>query len=207
MEELSIRERIVVHTTGMFGRAGVKSVRMDDIAAEMGISKRTIYEIFGDREMLIAESMNYFHAQIHAKSEELARAADNIIDEYLRMLDVWDGQADAAYNIMVDVRKYYPAIYDRFMRERACDIEARTREKFRRGIEEGYLLERINIDLSISIIMYSLYGVMNRSFIMPANVSEREAFKHIVSHFIRGIATQKGVAMIDEYYEKKNERK
>jgi AcrR family transcriptional regulator len=201
--EISIRERIIDHTTRMFSHNGVKSVRMDDIAAEMGISKRTIYEIFSDKENLIMECLECFHRQQHANTKELTRDASNIIEEYLMMLEVWDKQVDMGYNMMCDVKKFYPKIYDKYTRQHAMEEMQTIKEKLQKGIDDGYLLSRIDLDLSLTVMGYSIYGMIKRDDLLPAHIPERDAFKYVVSYFIRGIATLKGIMMIDDYFDRK----
>ena len=201
--EMSIKEWIVAHTTGMFARCGVKSVRMDDIAAEMGISKRTIYEIFDDKENLIMDCLDYFHRRQHQQFEEAARGATNIIEESLIMLDVLDKQMDAGYSILRDVKKFYPAVHERYTRQHMKEEMGEIREKLQRGIDDGYLLADINLDLSLTVMGYSIFGVFEREGLLPEGMSMRDAFKYVVSYFVRGIATLKGIAMIDEYFERK----
>ncbi len=191
------------HTTKMFARSGVKSVRMDDIAAEMGISKRTIYEIFGDKETLIMDCLDYFHRQQHEQFEEVARGAANIIEEALIMLEVLDKQIDAGYNMMRDVKKFYPAVHDKYTQRHMEEEMRMIKKKLQRGIDDGYLLSTINLDLSLTVMGYSIFGVIEREGLLPTGMSVREAFKYVVSYFIRGIATLKGIAMIDEYFERK----
>lgn len=198
---MSLKERIIDHTTTMFARNGVKSVRMDDIATDMGISKRTIYETFGDKENLIMECLRHFHEKIKKNNQEITTKATNIIEEYLMMLEVWDKQLDATYNMMGDIKKFYPKIYDKYNKEHSIQAAALIRKKLQAGIDQGYLLSDININLSISIVGYSIYGIINKDTIVPHNVSERDAFKYVISYFIRGIATLKGIKLIDEYFE------
>lgn len=200
---MSMKERIIAHTTKMFARQGVKSVRMDDIATEMGISKRTIYELFGDKENLIIECLNYFQNEVEAWQKKMIKDADNIIEEYLMMVDVWDRQVDATYNMMSDVKKFYPKLYDRYIEKHAKEATESIRKKLQQGIDQGYLLKNINLNLSISIVGYSIYGIIKKDAVLPHNVSEREAFKYVISYFMRGIATLKGIKLIDDYLEKK----
>lgn len=200
---MSIKERIIAHTTGMFARCGVKSVRMDDIASEMGISKRTIYEIFCDKENLIMECLDLFHRRQHEQFEHATHSASNIIEESLMMLDVLDKQVDAGYSMMRDVKKFYPAVHDRYTRQHMREEMRTIREKLQQGIDDGYLLADINLDLSLTMMGYSIFGVFEREGLLPEGMSMRDAFKYVVSYFIRGIATPKGIAMIDGYFERK----
>ena len=64
-----LKDRIVAQSTNLFVRNGVKSVRMDDIASRLGVSKRTIYELFGDRESLIVECVRHFYASQDEKHD------------------------------------------------------------------------------------------------------------------------------------------
>ena len=201
--EMSMKERIIDHTTTMFARSGVKSVRMDDIAAEMGISKRTIYEIFGDKENLIMECLGHFHEKVHCHTAEITQGSTNIIEEYLKMLDIWDKQVDATYNMMADVKKFYPKIHEKYMQEHVGEAIKMVKDKLQKGIDDGYLLKTINLDLSMTVMGYSIYGVIKKDKLLPADISERDAFKYVISYFIRGIATLKGIKMIDEYFDKK----
>lgn len=200
--EMSMKERIIDHTTKMFARNGVKSVRMDDIAAEMGISKRRIYEIFGDKKNLIMDCIGYFHEGLAEHIRKLTEGATNIIEEYLIMLDVWDRQVEMTYNIMNDLKKFYPKIHEKYVQEHREEGMKAIKDKLQKGIDDGYLLANINLDLSLTVMGYSIYGVIKRDELMPANISVRDAFKYVISYFIRGIATMKGIKLIDDYFAK-----
>ena len=79
---MEIKERVRTEATRMFSEMGIKSVRMDDIAVACGISKRTLYENFADREDLVRQSI-YYHLRRH--EEEMLgqmKAASNVIDEF-----------------------------------------------------------------------------------------------------------------------------
>ncbi len=193
-----MEERIIEHTTQMFAREGVKAVRMDDIAAEMGISKRTIYEIFGDKETLITECFYHFHYKTKAENDELTRDAGNIIAEYIILLDVWDKHMDDKARIIDDMRKFYPHIYERFMREHAHLAAEEFRMKLQQGINQGYLIPTLDTDLTMTIFTHTMYGAMKTQGLLLSNITQREVFKFFTTHFIRGIATQKGIELIDK---------
>lgn len=193
-----MKERIVEHTTRMFTRDGVKSVRMDDIAAEMGISKRTIYEVFGDKETLITECFYHFHYKVKAANDELTRGTDNIISEYLVVLDVWDRQIEDIGRICDDMRRFYPHIYESFMREHAHMATEELRRKLQLGIEQGYLIPTLDVDKTLIIFVHTMYGAIKTQGILMSNITQREVFKFFTTHFIRGIATQKGIELIDK---------
>ena len=193
-----MKNRIVEHTSQMFARSGVKAVRMDDIAADMGISKRTIYEIFGDKDTLVAECLYHFHHKLRAANLELARDADNIIAEYLLVLDVWDGQMECLGRIIDEMRRYYPRIYEHFLAEHTAVAAEEMRRKLRHGIEQGYLIPSLDIEMTMLIFTHTMYGLMRTQGYLLTNVTQRAVFKFFVTHFLRGIATHKGIELIDK---------
>ena len=79
-----LKDRIVAESTNLFVRNGVKSVRMDDIASRLGVSKRTIYELFGDRESLIVECVRHFYASQDEKHDRRVASARNVIEEFIQ---------------------------------------------------------------------------------------------------------------------------
>jgi AcrR family transcriptional regulator len=193
-----MKERIIEQTACMFARDGVKAVRMDDIAAEMGISKRTIYEIFGDKETLITECFHHYHRKMKAENAELTRGTDNIIAEFLIQLEIFDKRMEETGRIIDDVRKFYPHIYENFMRDHAYMEAEELRRKLRHSIDTGYLMPTLDIDMVLIIFMHTMYGAMKTTGLLVSNITQREVFKFFTTHFIRGIATQKGIELIDK---------
>lgn len=198
-----IKERIIERTAEMFARDGLRSVRMDDIAAEMSISKRTIYEIFGDKDTLIMDCFRYMHSTIEAQTDMLLCKAENVMVAFLLILDIMDIQMDSKLRIMDDVKKFYPHLYNRIIEEHASVAIGKTRQMLQRGIDDGYLIPSIDIDLAIAIFMNMEYGNVKTANVTYSPITQKQACIFFMSHFIRGIATLKGVALIDEYFEKK----
>jgi AcrR family transcriptional regulator len=182
----------------MFVRDGVKAVRMDDIASEMGISKRTIYEIFGDKESLITECFHYYHRKMKAENDELTRGVDNIIAEYLILLEMFDKRMEETGRIIDDVRKFYPHVYESFMRDHAHMEAEELHRKLKHSIELGYLIPTLDVDMVLIIFMHTMYGAIKTTGALSSNITQREVFKFFTTHFIRGIATLKGIELIDK---------
>ena len=199
-----MREQIIKETTRLFLQYGLKAIRMDDIATQLGVSKRTIYEIFGDKETLIYECMEYYNNKLHAEKNRIMSQASNIIEEFILLLKNWEKDADANYNLIVSLKRFYPNIYKKLSEGHAQKEFETLKRKMIEGVEKGYLLKSVNYDLAISVFTYSIYGIIsNQKAILPNNVSEKEAFKYVVTYFFRGIATEKGRKLIDEYLENK----
>ena len=198
---MSARERIIEESTNLFVQYGVKSVRMDDIASRLGISKRTIYELFGDRESLIIACVRHFHSRQAAIHESRLADARNVIEEFVLLLDDWEAMVAANLNFMNDLERFYPAIYNRIKDERNREGRDRLKRKLREGIEEGLFFRGIHLDFAAAALIASISTI----FTMPSaydsvHVPMSDAFKYITMCFFRGIATDKGIRLIDSVF-------
>ena len=186
----------------MFIQQGVRAIRMDDIASQMGISKRTLYEQFGDKESLISQCLIHHFENIDNQIKQRTQEARNIIEEFVFMLDDWENIMEGNMKLMEGIKKFYPRIYEKVTQNKEAD-EYRLnvfKNKIRSGIEEGFFLPDINIDLAIAIFSNSIYGLINRpERYSQRNISPSEAFRYILTYFFRGISTQKGIQLLDEY--------
>lgn len=81
-----VREHVVQAAAKAFTRKGVKTVRMDDIAADLSISKRTLYELFHDKEDLLLDVMRLHREEMKKSMEEIASKAENVLEVILRFI-------------------------------------------------------------------------------------------------------------------------
>lgn len=194
------RDRIIELSMQMFVTQGIKSVRMDDIAQQLGVSKRTLYEQFGDKESLLYLAMARFFEGKRREREQASVGARNVLEAMFRVLSRVMDDAETIHRLLENLRKFYPAVYERLMREGAvrgrCDVGRMLRE----GIDAGLFEATINVDLAVSLLYYTASAVTDRKdLLLPEGMSEREAFVQIVSSFFRGIATAEGMRLVDDY--------
>lgn len=120
------KERIIDQAMHMFVSQGIKSVRMDDIAQQLGVSKRTLYEMFGDKEGLLYLAMERYSERNRQRWNELTADARNVLEAMFMVLGEVMDNAEVSRRMMDNLRKFYPAVHDKLMREgmvktvRAC---------------------------------------------------------------------------------------
>ena len=88
-EKNELREKIIETANTQFQTHGIKEVKMDDIAAALGISKRTLYQLFKDKEELLYESIRYGHKLSVDKAKQLIRNASDTMDVILSLYDLY----------------------------------------------------------------------------------------------------------------------
>ena len=152
--------RIIDQAMQMFVSQGIKSVRMDDIAQQLGVSKRTLYEMFGDKEGLLYLAMERYSERNRQRWNELTADAHDVLEAMFMVLGEVMDNAEVSRRMMDNLRKFYPAVHDKLMREGMVKNRTSLRSMLEQGIEAGLFVNNFNIDLSISVLY--LYGFGHR---------------------------------------------
>ena len=194
-----VKQRIIEEATELFGRSGVRSITMDDLARHLGISKRTIYENFKDKEELLVACIDSFHAKNRTFTERVFLEADNVAEAILVMLRKDAEQASQRqFNMIEDIRKYYPKVYKerltRFQKDKNFDFE----QMLKRGINEGVFRENLNPDIICTFFVRQANDITYLDNYL-GKFSLTEVFENLYLTFLRGLCTAKGLEIIDRY--------
>jgi AcrR family transcriptional regulator len=190
---VEVRERIVVESGLLFGKYGIKSMTMDSLAEEMGISKRTIYERFKDKDTLLMEVIKYYKNQTSEEAHRLIDQSDNAIEALFRIIKMTVSQmqrtSPAFFN---DFKKYHQKVFKEFSEPGEMRDYSMTRKLLETGIEQEVFRSDFNIDIVNHAIhaLFDLFG--HDSTMIDAGFQHKEMFDHILVPFFRGISTKKG---------------
>lgn len=202
---MNIRDRIIEVSTELFLQSGCKSVTMDDVAKENGISKRTLYEHFSDKTTLLEECINFMKDQMMVYSKTLEQESENVLDLLFR---IHNSQSDLIINLKInffqELRKYYYDLYKKTVENVMVYHLERINDYIVKGQKEGYILEDIDRGLVSKIVIEMSHMIENSDVFPIKEYKRKELFKEVVMFYFRGIATQKGIEMIDEYLENSN---
>ena len=199
------REKVIKRAAEMIVDLGVKSLRVDDLASDLGISKRTLYEMFGDKEELLYHCIKSIFQSEASEIQTMISTPQLGIPALFEIFDAMMARSALRKRIMENLSKFYPELYERVMTENRDYGLAVLREKLNTLVKEGLISEMVNIDLSITMFYYTSMGLMRRHgrLVLPNGVTELEAFRYTIVNFFRGIATLKGVEQIDAYIAQK----
>ena len=193
-----VKQRIIEEASKLFGRSGVKSITMDDLARHLGISKRTIYENFKDKEALLVACIDAFNVENQVFSERIFLEADNVAEAILVML-----RKDAEYaahrkfNMIEDIRKYYPLVHKEILTRFQKDKSGNFEQILKRGIREGVFRENLNSEIIVYVFSRHAEDSLHDDFLNKFSLTD--VFENIVLTFLRGICTAKGLEIIDRY--------
>ncbi len=199
------RESIIELASSMYVREGIKTVRMDDIAKQAGISKRTLYETFGDKEELIYLSMQYFFNGIYVEYHQAAIKTPNILIAMLVVMDMVIKNSGTTWKLRNSLARFFPKVYKRLLVAETQDRQSRFRDGLVDGVKAGLVVPRANLDLAISMLQYMSRSVVMgvEELILPESVTPQDAFWEVTVNVIRGISTAKGIEIIDNYISQK----
>lgn len=142
---------------------------------------------------------SYF-GECNERRARLSAGARDVLEAIFLELNELMAQSETANRIMSSLRKFHPAVHDRVLHEGAEKNRRNIREMLEKGIDDGFFVADFNLDLAITMLYHTASVlVKRRDLVLPEGMTEREAFIQVISTFFRGIATAKGLELIDEY--------
>lgn len=197
------REQILRNTASLFLERGCKSVTMDEVASANGMSKRTLYELFHDKAKLLQECILLMHRNNVAKMEAELAKADNVLEWFMHhMVSKEEKRMSNFYDFFTEVKRYYPEVFVNVVQgvnRRHCELLERIVE---RGQGEGLFVTGVLDAHSLSLQLFELsVAVTDRAVRNYLEIKHDRCGDFLMFFLIRGIATEKGRAYIDEYLE------
>ena len=198
-----IRERAIETTSEIVLRCGNLSVRMDDVAHELSVSKRTLYEIFGSKEELLLECMNRHIARMSKMLEEEIGREEDVLTVFLKHLEVLINESrERDHNKFEDMDKY-PKLKKVF-HEHLADMARRMRSFMELGVKQGVFRDDLNMDVLMKA--FSAMGTMANKEADKNEFRYDELIDGTLVVLLRGIAAPKGMAKLEKYRYKSNNR-
>lgn len=192
----SLKDKILETAMSLFMRKGIRAVKMDDIANILSISKRTLYEVYSDKEHLLYEGIKIYHGRRHERMKDIVARSSNVMDVLLQIYKInIESFRETAPVFFSDMEKY-PVIAEYFEQE---NMSTRTQfiDFLRRGIEEQYFRNGMNLELITE--MFDALGKYIMSTQLYMRYPMDEIWQNIVLVSLRGICTNRGVKVIDAF--------
>lgn len=200
---MTSRELIIEHAMKMFVSHGVKAVRMDDIAQELGVSKRTLYEMFEDKEELLYQSVKLFLDQGCLRRAKQIEELDNDMEIMLVSLREMISDAPTTSRIRRNIARFYPSVFKRLEEEITAKSIRNLESWIQRGIEKGYLTKTADSSFVIKVLNNSTLGIFSSELYDSYNSVELVSMMtYSLVIFIRGLCTPQGIEIIDGCFDK-----
>lgn len=197
---MELRDRILSQAEVLFCQYGIKRITMDDIARHLGISKKTIYLHFKDKDdlvhTLIIDMLNRHTCIMDSTADESENAVREIFLVVERM-----SQVLSKINPMLfyDMQKFHPPTWTAFMTHRNDFIQGCIEKNIARGIEEGLFRRDLNAEILSIMRMGQVDAVFDHATYPTGKYTLIQLMTEITEHFLYGLCTIKGHHLVNKY--------
>lgn len=200
---MDLKDRIIEGAEVLFMAYGIKSVTMDSLATELGISKRTIYEIFSDKDELLMEVLTRMARKQKDFIKRVLEESENSIVAIFRLLEInRDNFQSMSPAFQADLKKYHHDVLMKKADKSEMPDYRNHQEVIENGIKEGLFRKDVNPDL-VNRCMYNLgRSIMDNDLYPYETFSRRDVVRNIFINYVRGISTSKGLELINRLEEK-----
>ncbi len=197
--------KIIIAALDLFRKQGIKEAKMDDIATHISVSKRTIYELFTDKENLIVETLKYNQEQVVAEAKRIIRSSNDVFDIILGLYEhYFKVLSNTSRRFFTDLERYPEILSRRKAREK------RNNKRFIAWMEEGRKQGLFRDDANFEILAFILQRDLE--LIMTVNkqpensnlsrYKPEDLGRLLILFYLRGIATAKGRERIELFIQK-----
>ena len=194
------KERILLKSNELFNRYGIRSVSMDDIAAQLGMSKKTLYQYFTDKDELVNA---VFDMALHSNEGRCTisrEKRDNAIHEIFLSFDMMREMiVNMNPSLLFDLQKYHPSAYQKYLSFKNDFLYELIRTNLEQGIEEELYRPEIDIDVMTRFRLHSVMLAFNPEVFATNKLNALYIEEQLIEHFIYGLATPKGQKLIQKY--------
>lgn len=192
------KDRILAYAIENFSRNGIRNVKMDDIASDLGISKRTLYQLFKDKENLLVECFKYSEKRYAKLYSELIKSTDNILELYTKWLKMRiDEIRSVNPQFFSDLNKY--SRVQKYFKDVSAMKSKEGLKFINMGIAQGLFRNDINYNVLLRISEITAESIMRNELYLEYSYDDLFGSASIMS--VRGICTKKGYDLLDQYIE------
>ncbi|GEP95062.1 TetR/AcrR family transcriptional regulator [Chitinophaga cymbidii] len=195
-----MRDRILETALRLFRTYGIKSITMQDIARECGISKKTVYEHFADKSELV-DSFTEFLTNTHCTSMKTACAeGHDAVEELVLSLRQTELLVKSINPILLfELEKYHPTAWKKITDFKQQFITQTIKDNLERGIREGLYRSNIRIHIIAHMRLMQLDSAFNPLHFPATEFDIHEVMYEVTEHYIHGIATPEGHRLAEQY--------
>jgi TetR/AcrR family transcriptional regulator, cholesterol catabolism regulator len=204
---MEIREKIMLKSLEKFLSLGIRNVTMDAIAAEAGVSKRTIYELFNDKEDLVVECISYLILKTNEENLKIVEKTENAIEAIFLITKCQKDNREKFTRVFIeDVKKYITRV-NAFIFSKKENIKKYSAyyQILEKGIKQGFFRKDIRLDLVDTFMQELISFVHSNERINLLDPSDEDLKNNIFMPYVRGICTPEGLSLVAKYFEDNKE--
>jgi AcrR family transcriptional regulator len=188
-------------------RYGRRSVSMDDIALQLGMSKKTIYQYFADKDEIVDAVLGEELSQRQQECGKCFSDSKDAVEEiFLVMEHIIEQFRDMNPMVLYDLQKFHFGSFQKFMKYKNEFLFEMIRKNIERGIREELFRPEINMDVLSKFRLESMMMAFNMDIFPPRKYSLADVTREIIEHYLYGLSTLKGHKLILKYNEQRQKK-
>ncbi|MEI8226279.1 MAG: TetR/AcrR family transcriptional regulator [Bacteroidota bacterium] len=192
-------KNILLKVRELYMKYGIKSITMDDVASELGISKKTLYQFVTDKDDLVGK---FIDNEIELRQEEISKcfkigfnAIEELVEISIFMNKMMRDQNPTTEN---DLRKYYPHHYQKTVKTRRERMYKYVLLNLKKGKEEGLYREDMNEEVIAKLYLSRSENIHFSELFTVEEFTSIKLFVELLTYHVRGIATEKGIIVLEK---------
>ena len=197
---METQERIILKSHELFMLYGIRSVSMDEIANHLGISKKTIYQYFKDKDALVEGVINIEIEMHQDEFSKYAAISENAIHEIFLTLDTVEEMLKHMNpSVMFDLQKYHSTAFEKFRTHKNTFFYEITKANIERGKQEGLYRADIDVDVLTRYRLANMFLMFDFEHFPSNKFTPIQIISETTDNFLHGMSTQAGLKIIETY--------
>lgn len=198
--DMDSSQRILKGAEELFFRYGIKSITMDDISRHLAVSKKTIYQLFKDKDELVDKLTEHTLQINQLEFDRIMSISKDPIAEFIEMMKhVKTMFSKMNPNVFYDMMRYHPGSWERFKIFKDRQMLGMVESNLLRGIQMGLYRDELNPKVLARLRLEQITLAMSADAFPPDKFSHVDVQMQILTHFLYGVCTLKGHKLINKY--------
>lgn len=196
----TMKEQIILKSKELFLQYGFKSVTMDDIANEMGISKKTIYAHFENKTKLIEATTFFVFESICDGIDHICDISENPIQELYDIKKfVMSCLNDEKTSPQYQLKKFYPHIFEALQKKQFEKMNGSVKESLEKGVKTGVFRKNIDTEFTSRMYFNGMNGIKDKSIFPSQAFPMPSLIESYLEYHLRAIVTEKGLKLLNKF--------
>ncbi len=204
---MDVKDRIKQKADELYRRYGIKSVTMDEIASQLGVSKKTIYQSFSDKNELVdAVIVDLLTNNKECCQKDKARAQNAVEEVYLAMEMLESMFENMNPSILFDMERNHPATYEKFKKHKYNFLFHLVKENIERGKREELYRPEINSDVVATVRLETMMMPFNENLFPKSKYSLVFLEQQLIEYYLFGLVSSKGYKLVAKYQKERADK-
>ena len=191
MADQETKDQILEHASERYLEAGISKVSIDELAADLGMSKKTVYKFFPGKDVLLKAIVGLMTHRVQKQIQEIV-SSDKPFEQKMTSLLYVIGKllGRMSRQFVRDMQRFAPALWKEIETFRREHVLSHLREMFKQAKEEKIFREDLNTDLFYLVFVSSVEAIVNPQVLSENSFSAQEAFRGILKLLVEGALTK-----------------